>query len=58
MLANKGMKGGKFMISVRCPVCNRRIFDISEDAVGPISYKCKCSTMIIFYEKDKIKYYK
>lgn len=45
-------------ISIRCPKCGRRLFDVDEKTIGPITLKCKCKGQITYHSKEKIEYKK
>lgn len=42
--------------TIRCPKCNRRLFDAYNESKGPIDIQCKCKDKVLvrFYSFSKI----
>jgi phage FluMu protein Com len=43
---------------IRCPKCNKRLFDVTEQTVGPVTSQCRCKDKVVvqFYSIKKIIY--
>ena len=43
---------------IRCPKCERRLFDVIEKTIGPVTSKCKCKdkVLVMFYSLNNIIY--
>lgn len=43
-------------IEIRCPKCNKRLFDVTEKTIGPIDCRCRCKNKVLvqFYSIDEI----
>jgi phage FluMu protein Com len=43
---------------IRCPRCNKRLFDVTEKTIGPVTSQCRCKAkvLVMFYSLNKIIY--
>lgn len=44
--------------AIRCPKCNKRLFDVTEHTIGPVISQCRCKDKVVvqFYSMKKIIY--
>lgn len=43
---------------IRCPKCRKRLFDVTEETVGPVTCQCRCKDKVLvhFYSLNNIAY--